>query len=73
VQNDNAQVFTFTRYQGNKRVVVAVNLSAQPQQAVIHAEGATASVKVLYGSAKPVVSGDGVVLSLPAYGIEVWE
>ncbi len=72
LQNDNAQVFTFTRRQGNKRVVVAVNLSNQPQQAVVHGEG-VALIKVLYGSAKPVVSGDGVNVSLPAYAVEVWE
>jgi alpha-amylase len=73
VQNDNAQVFTFTRYHGNKRVIVAVNLSGQPQHAGISAEGTAATVKVLYGVAKPVVSGSVITLNLPAYGIEVLE
>ncbi|MDP9048998.1 MAG: alpha-amylase family glycosyl hydrolase [Bacteroidota bacterium] len=73
LQNDNAQVFTFTRYQGGKRVVVAVNLSSQPQSAVVRVEGKGGLVKVLYGGGKPVVGGGGISINLPAYGLEVLE
>jgi len=69
--NDNSQVFTFMRYLGDKKLIVAVNLSASQADAAITLEGKTSPLTILYGGAKPNKTGNNVSLSLPAYGIEV--
>jgi len=70
LDNDNDKVFSFERYDGNKKVIVVVNLSDKEQDAVIGADGKNA--KDLYGI-RPVFNSKGATVSLPAYGISVWE
>jgi len=72
LKNDNDKVFTFMRYQGNKKLVVAVNLSGNPADGVITVEGKTGPVQVLYGTLKPRVTTNTMVVHLSAYGVEVF-
>jgi alpha-amylase len=71
LKNDNGLVFTFMRYLGEKRVIVAVNLSDKPVDASIDLKGKNEPVKVLYGSSKPVLTNNTIAVNLPAHGIEV--
>jgi alpha-amylase len=70
--NDNDKVFSFERIDGNKKVIVTVNLSDKNQDAVVQADGNAASLKSLYGSTKPIISTNAITVNLPAYGIGVW-
>jgi glycosidase len=72
LQNDKDQVFTFMRYQGDKRLIVAVNLSDKPIDAAVKFEGKATTIKVLYGISKPLITPDIITVHLPAYGIEVF-
>ena len=69
--NNNDNVFSFVRYNGNKKVMIAVNLSADNQDAVINMPGIK-KLKNLYGI-NPVTNQNNLTVSLPAYGIAVWE
>ncbi|BAU53477.1 alpha-amylase family glycosyl hydrolase [Mucilaginibacter gotjawali] len=71
LKSDKDDVFTFMRYEGNKKVVVAVNLSDKPETVTIAGEGKTGMLKVLYGAAKPGMVNNNITLTLPVYGIEV--
>ncbi|MBS1504777.1 MAG: alpha-glucosidase C-terminal domain-containing protein [Bacteroidetes bacterium] len=68
--NDNDKVFTFERSDGNKNVIVAVNLSDKAQDALI--QTSVTGLKSLFGDAKPVSKPAAVAASIPAYGVEVW-
>jgi alpha-amylase len=70
--NNNDKVFSFERAAGNKKVIIAINLSDKNQDANIQST-ATNHLKSLYGEAKAEVSSNGIAVSFPAYGIEVWE
>jgi alpha-amylase len=68
--NDNEKVFTFERSEGDKKVIVAINLSDKTQDASIQTDAG--SLKQLYGHAKASVKQNAVSVSLPAYTVEVW-
>jgi alpha-amylase len=70
--NDNDKVFSFERVDGNKKVIVTVNLSDKTQDVVVQADGNATSLKSLYGNTKPVISANAITVNLPAYGIGVW-
>jgi glycosidase len=72
LKNDKGEVYTFMRYQGNKRVIVAVNLSGKPIDAAISLEGKASPVRILYGASKPRIIAGIIGAHLPAYGVEVW-
>ena len=69
VSNNNDKVFSFERYSGNKKIVVAVNLSGEQQDAVIQSAGA---LKNIFGNIRSEASSEAVSVSLPAYGVAVW-
>lgn len=71
LKNDNDKVYTFMRYQGDKKVIVAANLSDKPMDVAIDLQGKNGLVKVLYGSSKPVLTNSTIAINLPAYGVVV--
>jgi alpha-amylase len=71
LQNDNDAVFTFMRYEGNKKIIVAVNLSNKPVETAVSLTGQSGPLKVLYGGPKPTLTNNVVTVTLPAYGVEV--
>jgi alpha-amylase len=72
LKNNNDQVFTFMRYEGDKKLIVAVNLSEKPIDAAITLEGKTGPIRVIYGASSPRVAANTITTNLPAYGVEVW-
>lgn len=70
VPNDNDKVFSFERYNGSKKVVVAVNLSGQPQDVVIQSAGI---LKNVFGNVKPQSNSADIKITLPVYGVAVWK
>jgi alpha-amylase len=72
LKNDNDQVFTFMRYVGDKRVIVAVNLSDKPVDAVVSLDGKNSAIKVIYGNAKPILANNTLKIQMAVYGIEVF-
>jgi glycosidase len=72
LDNDNSSVFSFERYAGKKKVVVMVNLSAEQQQANIDLKNAGV-LKSVYGSVKLAENSNVGSVSLPAYGVAVWQ
>jgi alpha-amylase len=68
--NNSDQVFSFTRHDGKKQVIVAVNLSEKPVNVTITRDDGV-GLNVLYGTAKPVADGNSITVQLPAYGVEV--
>jgi alpha-amylase len=70
--NNNDQVFTFMRYDGDKKFIVAVNLSDSATDATIILASKKPLVHVIYGDKKPQLSGGTVKLHMPASGIEIW-
>lgn len=69
VPNDNDKIFSFERYSGSKKIVVAVNLSGEQQDAVIKSSG---ELKDIFGDVKPETSAEGIKITLPSYGVAVW-
>jgi len=69
VPNNNDSVFSFERYSGDKKVVVAVNLSGEPQDVVIQSAGI---LKNVFGNVKPQSNSADIKITLPAYGVAVW-
>jgi alpha-amylase len=74
LMNTNYQVFTFLRYYGDKKIIVAVNLTGKGQDAIITIPGITekSDIKNLYGDIKPVAGTETISASMPPYGIAVW-
>lgn len=72
LKNDKDEVFSFMRYGGGKKVIVAVNLSDKPADAIISVEGENGPVKMIYGGLKPIVTNNTLSVHLPAYGVGVW-
>jgi glycosidase len=70
--NNNDQIFSFERTEGNKKVIVTINLSDKSQDTVIQPTENVVGLKNLYGNVKPVVNSNTITVSLPAYGIGVW-
>jgi alpha-amylase len=71
LENDNKDVFSFRRYAGDKSLVVAVNLSANPVSVAISLKSTGTALKVIQGYGNPVRTDDKISCSLPAYGIEI--
>jgi alpha-amylase len=69
ISNNNDKVFSFERYFGSKKVVVAVNLSAEQQDVIISSEG---TLKNIFGDIKSETGSGDAKISLPAYGVAVW-
>ena len=73
LKNNNDQVFAFMRYAGNKKIIVAVNLSDKAVKTDITLKRSAAPLKTLYGSSSISLQGNNTVsISLPAYGIGVF-
>jgi glycosidase len=71
LKNNKDDVFTFMRYAGNKKIVVAVNLSDKPERVAIAEVDKAGMRKVLYGNNKHDLLNNNITLILPPYGIEV--
>jgi alpha-amylase len=68
--SDNDKVFVFERFKGGDKVIVAVNLSGKEQQ--VNAAIAGKDFKNVWGDVKAVNRSGNVSLTMPAYGVEVW-
>jgi glycosidase len=66
--NPNPHVFSFCRVLGDKRALVAVNLSDAVQRTSI---GDIAGARLIFGTARPAL--DPVTIEIPPYGLGVWE
>jgi glycosidase len=77
LDNTNDSVFAFQRYDGERALVVAVNLSGSVQKTDISYPTFTLSemsFRQLNGSSPaPVATDHKATLSLPPYDIEVWQ
>ena len=71
LQNDNDKVFSFMRYDGNKKLIVAVNLSDKPLKTTIACEN-KGGLKVVFGEAKPVATNNAITVDLAGNGVAVW-
>lgn len=74
LQNNNDKVFSFLRYENNNASVVVINLSDGPQQAIVSLSSTKITVKkteTLFGNEKAATANNGLLVSLPAYGIVV--
>jgi glycosidase len=69
--NNSDKVFSFERAEGNKKVIIVINLSDKNQDVAI--QSSATKLKSLYGEAKAKVNLNEIATSLPAYGVEVWE
>ena len=70
--NNSDQVFSFMRYAGNKKFVVAVNLSDKAVKANVALKRSVTPLKVVYGRSSISEGKNMVSVSLAAYGIEVF-
>ncbi|HEX3383882.1 MAG TPA: alpha-amylase family glycosyl hydrolase [Mucilaginibacter sp.] len=76
--NSSDNIYSFERYEGNKKVVVAVNLTDKPEVVAIDLTGRETKLKRLHGTTKATIAAKGndssaLTAEMPAYGIEVWE
>ena len=76
--NSSDNVYSFERYQGNKKVVVAVNLSNKAEVVAIDLIGKETKLKRLHGITKATIAAktgapNAITADMPPYGIEVWE
>jgi len=71
LNNNSDDIFSFMRYQGNKALIVAVNLSDKAVNVNIKLAPNLGLLRLLYGKAKPAVVNDSISETLPAYDIEV--
>lgn len=74
--NTNDYVFTFQRHNGNKAVIVAINLSQMAQGVAINYNTFNLERKTLLqlnGNEYPGIDKNKLFIQLPPYGIEVWQ
>lgn len=72
VANDNDQVLSFGRREGEKRAIVIVNLSGVAQKTVLSVDGGR-KMKNLFGAkGKRRLQKGTLPVELPAFGIQVW-
>ena len=70
--NNSNDVFSFMRYRGSKKIIVAINLSDKAVTTNITFKMAGAAVRTVYGSKVASNRNDNsLTVDLPAYGIEV--
>jgi alpha-amylase len=72
ITNNNDLVFSFLRYKGDKKIMVAVNLSDKDQDVSIDIAAQKNGVKNIYSNMSTQISEGKVVVSLPPYGIAAW-
>ncbi|HMG68159.1 MAG TPA: alpha-amylase family glycosyl hydrolase [Chitinophagaceae bacterium] len=73
LSNNNDKVFTFLRKE-KTAICIAVNLSDKVQQTAIDISSLKArSLEPLWGNEKGKVSGNSLLVSLPAYGVGIWQ
>ena len=75
--NSSSEIYSFERYGGAKKVIVAVNLSDKNQVVAIQLPGKETKANSLYGITKAsiVVKTDtpnAMTVNMPPYGVEVW-
>ncbi|MDB5133665.1 MAG: hypothetical protein JWP37_268 [Mucilaginibacter sp.] len=70
--NNKDKVFSFERAEGNKKVIVVVNLSDKDQETTVQLTGNAAGIKTLYGNGQPEISEHTIKVKLAAYNVEVW-
>ena len=68
--SDNDKVFAFERFEGDKKIVVAVNLSDKEQETTLATAGK--SVATIWGNITAVSTAGNINLAMPAYGVGVW-
>ena len=75
VYNNNHQVFSFLRFTDEEKIIVAVNLSAQPQRAMVKltAEDKAKSVRSLLNKETKNLTKEDFVVELPPYGIQIFK
>jgi glycosidase len=76
--NTSDNVYSFERYDGSKKVVVAVNLTGKEEVVAIDLTGKETKLKSLHGTTKATIAlkpdaPNALTVNMPAYGIEVWE
>ncbi len=74
--NNSEKIFSFLRYEKNKAVVVAVNLSDADQQAVIDLSNSKVRPTkhtILFGKENAGLSNNSLSVHLPPYAMDVWE
>ena len=73
LSNNNDKVFSFLR-KDEDAICVVINLSDQMQQATVDISSEKVrALDQLWGNEKGKISGNSLSVSLPAYGIEVWQ
>ena len=76
LMNSNDSVFCCQRYDSEKALIVAVNLSASPQNTEVNYSGFDLNkmtLKQLIGNVISISSENNLEMKLPAYGIEVFQ
>ncbi|HEY9196834.1 MAG TPA: alpha-amylase family glycosyl hydrolase, partial [Mucilaginibacter sp.] len=74
LDNDNNKVFSFIRKDGDKAVVVVVNLSGQDQQAAIDGAAVMGKKTVCFiGTNRPDINGNKISVVLKPYDIAAWK
>jgi len=76
LQNNNDSIYSFLRSTNRQTVVVVINLSGSKQNVSINfgnAKGTGKKWKKLFGDQAATISEGSATISLPAYGIQVWE
>ncbi|MDR6783201.1 alpha-amylase [Pedobacter africanus] len=71
LQNDNKDVYTFSRGQGKEKVIVAVNLSDREQQFNVENAGA-GKLNQRSGAGTAKLNSGKLTAGIPAYGLQVW-
>lgn len=70
IANNNDQVFSFLRQDGDKAVLITVNLSDKVQEVIIDKN--VTGLKPFIGQEKGTINSGKINLSLPAFGIVGW-
>jgi glycosidase len=76
LMNSNDSVFCYQRYDSEKALIVAINLSASPQNTEVNYSGFDLNkmtLKQLIGNGISISSENNLEMKLPAYGIEVFQ
>lgn len=72
LKTDNKHVFAFARESKDHAFLVAVNLTEDPQQAVVAGEALPSAGKLAWGDGAVAAEAGGARISLPAEGSVVW-
>lgn len=72
IGNENQSVISFTRACDKQTLLIAVNLSDQPQQVLIDIKE-THQIKMVYGPGAQKMTGSKIPINIPAYGLAISE